>query len=120
MNYVKIISTFYDNTRKVAATDFTYTNVDVLRPGEKSSFFKIMDFLNHPSLILTDVRQSQKVSSYKLSTSEDKTEALPASLKLSVGDSHLDNIGDVKLLMKEAEKLHLSKYLVHFTIAVTQ
>jgi hypothetical protein len=83
MNYVKIVSTFYDNTRKAVGTDFTYTNVDVLRPAEKSSF----------EIILNDAAQSQKVDSYKLSASGDKTEALPASLKLSIGDSHLDDIG---------------------------
>ncbi len=83
MNFVKITSTFYDDAGKVVGTDFTYTNVDVLRPAEKSSF----------ELILTDAAQSQKVSSYKLSASGDNTESLPASLKLSVGDNHLDDIG---------------------------
>jgi hypothetical protein len=39
MNYVKIVSTFYDSTRKVVGTDFTYTDVDVLRP-EKSHLLK--------------------------------------------------------------------------------
>jgi hypothetical protein len=78
MNFVKITSTFYDDTGKVVGTDFTYTNVDVLRPAQKSSF----------EIILTDAAQSQKVSSYKLSASGDKTESLPASLKLSVGDNH--------------------------------
>ena len=57
--------------------------MDVLRPAEKSSF----------EIILTDAAQSQKVDSYKLTASGDKTEALPASLKLSVGDSNLDDIG---------------------------
>ena len=83
MNYAKIVATFYDDTGKVVGTDFTYTNVDVLRPAEKSSF----------EITLNDAAQSQKVSSYKLSASGDKTEALPASLKLSVGDSNLDDIG---------------------------
>jgi hypothetical protein len=82
MNYVKVVSTFYDDAGKVVGTDFTYTNVDVLRPAEKSSF----------EIILNDVTQSQKVSSYKLSVSGDKTQTLPAALKLSVGDSHLDDI----------------------------
>src|SRR5918911_5736572 len=83
MNFVKITSTFYDDTRKVVGTDFTYSNVDVLRPQETSPF----------EIILTDTTQSQKVSSYKLTASGDKTEALPASLKLSLGDNHLDDIG---------------------------
>jgi hypothetical protein len=90
MNYVKIVSTFYDDTKKVIGTDFTYADIDVLRPSEKSSF----------DIILNSAAQSQKVSSYKLSTSGDKTEALPASLKLSVGDSHLDNIGYFHSLAK--------------------
>jgi hypothetical protein len=88
MNYVKIVSTFYDNTRRVVGTDFAYTNVDVLRPAGKSSF----------EIILNDAAQSQKVNSYKLSASAYKTEALPASLKLSVGDSHLDSIGDFHIV----------------------
>ena len=82
-NYVKIVSTFYDDTAKVIGTDFTYTNVDVLRPAEKSSF----------EIILNDAQQSEKVSNYKLSVSADKTQPLPASLKLNVGDSHMDDIG---------------------------
>jgi|SRR5215212_6658538 len=82
-NYVKIVSTFYDNTGKVIGTDFTYSNVDVLRPGEKSSF----------EIILNDAVQSQKVDSYKLSASADKTGALPAALNLSIGDSRLDDTG---------------------------
>ena len=53
MNYVKVVATFYDNTRKVVGTDFTYTNVDVLRPAEKSSF----------EITLNDASQSQKVNS---------------------------------------------------------
>jgi hypothetical protein len=83
MNYVKVVSIFYDNAGKVVGTDFTYTNVDVLGPAEKSSF----------EIILNDAQQSQGVSSYKLSISGDKTRALPASLKLSIGNSHIYDIG---------------------------
>jgi len=46
--------------------------------------------------------KAQKVSSYKLSASGDKTEALPALLKLSVGDSHLDSIGDFQLYLSRS------------------
>jgi hypothetical protein len=81
MSNVKIVSTFYDSSGKIVDTDFTYTNVDVLRPGEKASF----------NIILNDADQSQKIDSYKLSVSADKTEALPAALKLSVGERHLDD-----------------------------
>jgi hypothetical protein len=67
MNYVKMVSTFYDSARNVVGTDFTYTNVDVLKSAERSSF----------EIILTNAAQSQKVSSYKLFASGDKTQALP-------------------------------------------
>jgi hypothetical protein len=83
MKYVKIVATLYGKTGKVIGTDFTFSDVGVLRPAEKSPF----------EIILTDIRQSQKVSSYKLSTSGDKTRALPAALKLSVDNSYRDSIG---------------------------
>lgn len=83
MKYVKIVATFYDSTEKIISTDFTFSDVGVLRSAEKSPF----------KIILTEIRQSQKVSSYNLSTSGDKTKALPASLKLSIDDSRLHDIG---------------------------
>lgn len=83
MKYVKIVATLYDKTGKAFGTDFTFSDVDVLRPAEKSPF----------KIILTDIRQSQKVSSYTLFTSGEKTQALPASLKVNVDNSHLHDIG---------------------------
>ena len=83
LNYVKIVATLYDKTGKVVGTDFTYTDIEVLRPAEKSPF----------KIILIDLRQSQKVSSYKLYATGEKTQSLPAALKLNVGDSHVDSIG---------------------------
>jgi hypothetical protein len=62
MNYVKIVSTLYDKGGKVVGTDFTYSDIDVLRPAEKSPF----------KIILTDLGQSQKVNSYKLYASGQK------------------------------------------------
>jgi hypothetical protein len=83
MKYVKIVATLYDKTGKAFGTDFAFSDVDVLRPAEKSPF----------KIILTDIRQSQKVSSYTLSTSGEKTQALPATLKVNVDNSHLHDIG---------------------------
>jgi hypothetical protein len=83
MNHVKILSTLYDKNGRVIGTDFTFSDIDVLRPAEKSAF----------KIILIDLRQSQKVSSYKLYASGQKTQSLPAPLKLNIGDSHLDSIG---------------------------
>jgi hypothetical protein len=81
--YVKIVATLYDKTGKVVGTDFTYADVGVLRPEEKSSF----------KIILTDIRQSQKVIIYNLSNSGEKTKALTASLKLSIDEGRLHDIG---------------------------
>jgi hypothetical protein len=83
MNYVKIVATLYDKNGRVIGTDFTFSDIDVLRPAEKSAF----------KIILIDLRQSQKVGSYKLYASGEKIRPLPAVLRLSVGDSHLDSIG---------------------------
>jgi hypothetical protein len=83
INYVEIVSTLYDSAGKVVSTEFTYTNVDTLMPGRKSSF----------DVVLNDERQSEKVSNYKLSTSAESTELVPAYLKLSTGESSLDDIG---------------------------
>jgi hypothetical protein len=82
-DFVKVVSTFYDSTGKVVGTDFTYSHIKVLRPWERSSF----------ELILSDAQQSDKVNSYRLAVSGDKAEPLPAALKLSIGDSHMDDIG---------------------------
>ena len=79
MNYVKIVATLYDKDGKVLGTDFTYTDIDVLRPAEKSPF----------EIILTDLGQSQKVGSYKLYASGQKTEPLPASLKFKLLTRHI-------------------------------
>jgi hypothetical protein len=82
MNHVEVISTLYDSAGKVVGTEFTFTNVDVLMPGGKSSF----------DIVLTDAQQSEKISNYKLSVSGDKTEALSPFLKLTIGDSFIDDI----------------------------
>jgi hypothetical protein len=90
MNNVKIIATFYDRSKKVIGSDFTYTNLDVLRPAEKSSF----------EIILNDANVSRKIESYKLSVSGEKTQHLPAALKISVSDSHLDDNGAFHIVGK--------------------
>lgn len=69
MTNVKIVATFYDKSRKVVDTDFTYTNIDVLRPAEKSSF----------EIILNDEDLSQKIDSYKLSLSAEKNRSSTSS-----------------------------------------
>jgi len=38
IEYVKIVATLYDVTGKVAGTDYTYTDIDVIPPGGKAPF----------------------------------------------------------------------------------
>lgn len=83
ITYAKIVATFYDSQGQVVATDFTYSMIDILRPGEKSPF----------EIALLDASQIQKISSYKLSGSWLPARALPAKLVLKVGDSYLDEYG---------------------------
>ena len=38
MEYVKIVVTLYDDAGTIVGTDFTYTELDVIPPGDKSPF----------------------------------------------------------------------------------
>lgn len=80
---MKVVGTFYDSRGKVVATQFTFTDMHVLRPGEKSSF----------AIGLLDSSQIQKISSYKISGSWILSQSLPAKLVLKVGDSYVDEYG---------------------------
>jgi hypothetical protein len=56
VKYVKIIATFYDSNNVVIATDFTYTELDVLLTGRKSPF----------DILFTDTGQIPKIHHYNL------------------------------------------------------
>jgi len=38
VEYVKIVATFYDSSDTVIGTDYTYTEIDILKPNQKSPF----------------------------------------------------------------------------------
>lgn len=59
LHYVKITATFYDSANNVLATDFTYTDIDILIPQQKSPF----ELNTYPSKITVD-HYSVVVSSY--------------------------------------------------------
>jgi hypothetical protein len=83
MEFVEITATFYDAAGNVVGTGSGYTDMDILRPAETSSF----------EILLTEEEQSKKIDNYKLSVSGDETlEPKPANLKLNVGDSFTDSI----------------------------
>jgi hypothetical protein len=87
-HFIKVTSSFYDSSNKIVGTSFTYTDVDILRPGEKSPF----------DIILNNREQSNKASSYKLSVSSDNSEPKPSNLKITMGDNYYDDLGYVHVL----------------------
>jgi len=83
VNYVKITATFHDSSDVVIATDFTYTELDVLLVGRKSPF----------DLLLFDTTQSAKVDHYSLSVTFSITSSLPMGLEILSNSSYIDGIG---------------------------
>ena len=97
LRFVKITTTFYDSAGVVIATDFTYTMIDRLHPGQKSPF----------EVTLLDKTQSSKVHDYELGVTYEQYGSLPVGLEIlshsknkdAVGFLHvvgeIKNIGDV-------------------------
>lgn len=65
INFVKIVATFYDDQNKVIGTSFTFTQLDTLKPNQKSPF----ELSTYPEEI--------NPSSYKLQLSYRKTSEEP-------------------------------------------
>jgi hypothetical protein len=82
--FVEIVATLRDPSGNILDSSFTYSDVEVLRPGEKSPF----------DVIFSNEQQVQKTQRYEISsiTSEISQEK-PANLKLNYGDSYYDSIG---------------------------
>lgn len=65
IEYVRIVATFYDSENTVIGTDFTYTDIDILTPNQKSPF----ELSSYPDKI--------NPSSYKLSVDYQVTQDQP-------------------------------------------
>lgn len=65
IHFVKIIATFYDSSNTVIGTDFTYTDIDILKPNQKSPF----ELSSYPDKI--------NPASYKLTVDYDVTGSSP-------------------------------------------
>lgn len=57
VEYVQIVGSFYDSSGLLIDTDFTYTDLDYLRPAEKSPF----------KLIISDESVASRIDNYALS-----------------------------------------------------
>jgi hypothetical protein len=70
VNYVQIVGTFYDAGGTIIDSDFTYTDLDYLRPGEKSPF----------RLIISDEAVASRIENYTLSVNWEPVNADPAAV----------------------------------------
>lgn len=76
--FVEIVATLRDPSGNILDSSFTYSDVEVLRPGEKSPF----------DVIFSNEQQVQKTQRYEISSiTSDITQEKPANLKLNVGDT---------------------------------
>lgn len=89
VNYVQIVGTFYDSSGVLIDTDFTYTDLDYLRPGEKSPF----------RLIISDESVVQRIDSYTLAVNWDPVFADPSAvaeatvLRIEQGEQRIGEFG---------------------------
>jgi hypothetical protein len=70
VEFVQIVGRFYDSNGLLIDTDFTYTDLDLLRPGERSPF----------SLIITDESVAQRIDNYTLAVNWDTVFTDPAAV----------------------------------------
>jgi len=65
VEYVKIVATYYDQQENVIGTDYTYSELDILVPGQKSPF----DLSSYPDK-LPSLKQYRIQVSYRTTTDE--------------------------------------------------
>jgi hypothetical protein len=87
--FVEIVATLRDPSGNILDSSFTFSEVEVLRPGEKSPF----------DVIFSNEQQVQKTQRYEISsiTSEISQEK-PANLILNVGDTFYDSINSAHVV----------------------
>lgn len=87
IGFVKIVATFYDDTKKVIGTAFTFTMLENLKPNQKSPF----ELSSYPEEI--------NPSSYKLQISYRKTSEEPFDgLEVLSHSSLIDELGYYKIV----------------------
>ena len=91
INYVKITATFYDAQKKVIGTAFTYTELDILKPNQKSAF----ELSSYPDMIEPASRKL-KVS-YKETGNEPFAGLMILSHSAKIGKlGYHDIVGEVQ------------------------
>lgn len=88
VHYVKIIATFYDSSSTVVATDFTYTELDVILAGRKSPF----------EVLFIEEAQVSKIHHYALAVTFSVTSPLPVCLQLLSNSSYIGGTGSMHVV----------------------
>jgi len=83
VKYVKIVVTFYDSSHTVIATDFTYSELDVILPGRKSPF----------DILFTETSQIPRIDHYSLAVTFSTTVSKPIGLQILSNSSYIDSFG---------------------------
>lgn len=89
VEYVQIVGTFYDSSGLLIDTDFTYTDLDYLRPGEISPF----------RLIISDASVVQRIDNYTLAVNWEPVFADPSDvaaatvLTIEQGEQRINDFG---------------------------
>lgn len=87
INFVKMVATFYDEQNKVIGSAFTFTELDILKPNQKSPFE------------LSSFPEEINPSSYKLQLSYRKTSEEPFNgLEILSHSSMIDDLGYYKIV----------------------
>ena len=87
--FVEIVATLRDPSGNVLDSGFTFSEIEVLRPGEKSPF----------DVIFSNEQQVQKTQRYEISSiTSDITQEKPANLGLNVGDTFYDSINSAHVV----------------------
>lgn len=83
------MATLRDPSNNVLNSSFTYSVVEVLRPGEKSPF----------DIVFSNGQQIQGTQRYDISSiTSELSQEKPANLKLSVGNSYYSSIGSAHVV----------------------
>jgi hypothetical protein len=89
VEYVQIVGSFYDSSGLLIDTDFTYTDLDYLRPAEKSPF----------KLIISDESVASRIDNYTLSVNWEpvyanaSTVAAATVLTIQEGEQRIGEFG---------------------------
>ncbi len=89
INFVKLTATFYDADKKVIGTDFTYAELDILKPNQKSPF----ELSSYPN------KRTPEWDNYKLHLSYGTTGQSPyPGLEILSHRDKIDNSGYHKIV----------------------